>query len=239
MLGFSIEIRGLDVAERMLLSISGRQLQTWQQQAINREGRLEIGRSAKEIQAAIPIKLKYIRKRIVWRNADRNGTPGRLRYYGSGKGDSAWLRPRHMRPSYPTSDTRFNLGRGKNTKVRLNTPAQRRRAALIQYGVGGAMPEAARREVPRGFVSSVGEGRVFTHSYQAGFKRERSQVFQRIRGARLPIKNNRGVTIGVVAARLGMFGRVADRIGERASIALQARIERELKARAAKAAVRA
>lgn len=230
MLGFSIEIRGLDVAERLLLSASKSQLATWQQQAINREGQLEKGRSAKEIQGALPVKLQYLRKRIVWRNADKNGLPGRLRFYGAGKDQSAWIRPRHMKPVYPTADTRLNWTR--DGRVKRNSLAQRRRAAAVQYGVGGAMPEASRRTVLRGFVSSVHAGPSFIHSYQPGFARNKSQVFNRVKGARLPIRNNRGVTIGIAATRTGAIKRAADRIGTRAALALKQRIERELAAKA-------
>lgn len=234
MFSVSIEVRGLEQVERMLRSLGRGQTAAWSQQALNREGNLEKGRSAREIQKALPVKLKYLRSRIVWRNAQRDGTPGRLRFYGSGKGTSAWIRPRHMKPAYPTSDTRVSLGSGRNNKVRRNSNAQRRRAAAVQYGVGGAMPEAARRSVLRGFVSSVHAGPSFVHSYQPGFDRNKSQFFQRVKGARMPIRNNRGVTIGTVARRTGMLDRVAKRIGERAALALQQRIERELKARASK-----
>lgn len=233
MVGLSIEIRGLDVAERVLLSLSKSQMDTWQRQAINREGRLEVGRSAKEMQSAVPVKLAYLRKRIVYRNAERNGTPGRLRFYGSGKGQSAWIRPRHMKPKYPTSDTRVNLGRGRNQKVTRNSAKQRRRAAIVQYGVGGSMPEAARRSVLRGFVTSVFQGPMFIHSYQSGFDRTRAQFFQRVGPRRMPIRNNRGLTVGTIGRRIGLVKRAAERIGDRAALEMKKRIEREMKAKAA------
>lgn len=224
----SIQIVGLEDAVRAIGALMGPQVRRYQQQALNREGGLEVGRAARDIRAALPVKLKYIRRRIVWRNADTNGRAGRLRFYGSGKESSAWIRPRHMNPAYPTSAPSASVRQVVGRRAR----SARRRAAAVTYGVGGSMPEAARRSVLRGFVSSVGAGRKFTHSYQPGFVRQRAQVFQRLGPSRMPIVANRGVTVGTVAARIGLGRRSATRLAERAAAELQRRIDRELAARA-------
>lgn len=225
-----VDIKGVEQAIAAAKVVGEPKAKLWMQQAVNRAGVAEKGLLAKDIQAALPVKLKYIRSRLVWRNMDRAGKGGRLRIYGSGSGQSAFIRPRNMKPSYST-DPRPKREIGPLSKRQMRVS---RKLAAVTYGVGGSMPEAARRAVLGGFFVSVQAGPTFTQSGSPGFERNKAQLFQRTGQSRLPIENQRGVTVGMVAHRLKLAAVSEKRMSERALKEFAARVEREILATVAK-----
>lgn len=206
----------------------------WGQQAVNRQGALEVGRSVKELRAGpLPVKSKYLRARVKWRKLSSNGTGGFLRYLGAGKfRGSGHVRPRHANLQFPTAAPardergRFKAFGGNLAAGKLRNQA--RKAAAVSYGVGGLIPK---RSV-LGFVMSVHEGPTFRQAWQDGFMKSRAQVFKRTGHGRLPISKDAGVTVGTAAKSIGLPQRAGERIAERSVAELAARIDRETKAAA-------
>lgn len=174
------------------------------QQSVNRGGKAAIGDLAKEIRQFLPVKLKYIRKRIRFRNADKAGTQARLRIYGGGSGGSAWIRPRHAKPKYAT--TRPVRTAGLSARQRKATL----RKQAVSYGVGG--PYMPRQTVLRGFIAVVGKGRRFAMPWSSYFETQsyKANVFQRSGTPRLPIERVSGVTVGRVAQERGLLPGVSN-----------------------------
>lgn len=198
------------------------------QQSVNRAGKQEAASLAKDIQGFVPVKLKYIRKRIKFRNADKTGVQARLRIYGRGTGGSAWIRPRHAKIRYSTDRPTRTAG----MKGRKKVSTLRRQA--ISYGVGG--PYLPSRTVLRGFVAVVGKGRRFAMPWSTYFQTQRYKltVYQRVGTARLPLlpakqdQTLRGVTVGAVAKDRGLLKGVGDAWQQAALKEYRRRVELEL-----------
>jgi len=230
-----IDVRGIAAATAAATTITEPRVLSFLQEAINREGKSEAGRSAREIRDALPVKLKYIRARIKWRNADKTGQVGRLRFLGLGRmKGSGFIRPRHMRPEYSvTAPARTDRGQFARSGG-LTSAGKIRSGRGVTFGVGGLMAGSQRQSVPRSFVASIEAGPTFIPPWARGFKAPKSHVFQRAGRTPLPITKVEGVTVGAVASRIGQPDRAAARLTERARAAFIGRLEREMKTRAAK-----
>ena len=200
----TIRITGLEEARAIVASAGSARARTILQQSVNRAGRAEKGHVTRAIKAHLPVKLKYLNARVIWRDENKNGQQGRLRIYGTGKGGSAWVRPRNMALRYANN----RIGRSGLRGVRS------KKISAVTFGVAGLVP---RRSVIRGFVSSVGAGRKFSHSYQDGFARTKAQVFFRTGFRRMPIGTERGITLGEVAVAAGIPRQAGAAIGAAAS----------------------
>lgn len=206
------------------------QARQWMQQAVNRQGTLEVGRSVRELRGPLPVKAKYLRARVKWRRLGKDGSGGVLRFLGAGRfRGSGFLRPRHAKLKYPTLAPVRNRGQfvrsGAGLRKKSDVLAVRRSAA-VSYGVGGLIP---RKSVLRGFVMSVQEGPLFRQAWQSGFVSSRAQVFSRDGKKRLPVSKEAGPTVGTAAKSIGLPEAAGQRIADRAITDFQARLEREAK----------
>lgn len=131
-----IELRGMPEFEAAMQKLGGGLAQQIAQQTINRIGPSVARQVAQEVASLLPVDPKLIRQRIYWIQASAHGH-GLLRFRGTGKGGSGFVRPRHLGLALQT------VGRFTNGVVKLGRPTT-------------SVPEE--RNYPHGFVMVPGRG---------------------------------------------------------------------------------
>lgn len=219
--------------------VSSPQAKRWMQQAMNTAGRKARTSVIRQVQAALPVKRKYIASRVKWWNQGGN-SPGKLRIYGIGSRGGKVIRPRHMKPRYQTErSASVDFTRTKIDDARKMRAAIRRakkkhtRSLQTSFGVGGIMPQAQKQVVPRGFAVAIDKGPRFVPSYRQDFsalaKSGKMQIFQG-HGNTRKITMEQGVSVGAVARKLDIAGKIAFQIQREAKAEYGSRISREIAA---------